>query len=324
MKNISQIKINQLMDNLYLDSAINRLYEEASEFEWISDISSEAPSLEFNGMELWVDVNHLTNDEKVEVGRYVERNTPGIDPDYDGVGRLYNLMNHPKNYKGIVVHCGLEDNGFEPHIGKICTMNNITYENDPNTENSIYIDGSQFLNRKPITEGLIIEGNIIKDIVTDLGLSKKFIFTFGTGIGAFMEPVKKLLAGSGVHLSEVELSLLVITAIAMMLGESNTKEAINKLKEEGLFKYLKDVVGFITNTKNLINKITMNVANASYGLADILGFTFLLIPAMKIITGLIEDYGISSESLGQLFTGLSAASLTYGVKSVINKIRNRL
>jgi hypothetical protein len=64
--------------------------------------------------------------------------------------------------------------------------------------------------------------------------------------------------------------------------------------------------------------------NTTYGLADILGFTFILQPAMKVITELITDYGVSLDSVGQLLMGVGAGAATYAVKSVIRKLRNKI
>jgi hypothetical protein len=168
------------------------------------------------------------------------------------------------------------------------------------------------------------EKSIIRDIVDDLKLSNKFVFTFGTGIGAFLRPVKTLLEGSGLQMSDNEVILLIITAIAIILNESNAKEAIKKVKEKGLIKHLKSVVDFIKNTSELINTFLKRIADASYGLADILGFTFLLVPSMKIINELIDGYGLSTDSYKQFAIGFFSAMGTYGVKSIIKKIRTRL
>ncbi len=83
------------------------------------------------------------------------------------------------------------------------------------------------------------------------------------------------------------------------------------------------MVNFINNSKKLLNVVIKKTANTSYGLTDILGFTFLLVPTMSILSELISDYGVSSENYIQLFTGLAAAAATYGVKSVVDKIKNR-
>jgi hypothetical protein len=189
--------------------------------------------------------------------------------------------------------------------------------------NRIFEESSNF-GKEQITESKKFGKSVLEDIVNDLNLSKKFIFTFGTGIGAFMGPVKELLEGSGLHFSEYEITLLIITAIASMLNDSDFGKLKEKIKEEGLLPYLNGVVKFISDSKDLISKILIKVTGSAYTLSDILGFTFLLVPAMNIISELINDYGITLNSVGQLFVGLGAASLTYGVKSVIDKIRNRL
>jgi hypothetical protein len=189
--------------------------------------------------------------------------------------------------------------------------------------NKIYEESSQW----SITESKENPSNIremVKDIVDDLGLSTKFVTTFGTGIGAFMEPVTKLLEGSGVYLDKESIVLLIITAISFIISDTD----FNKLKEEvrnkGLLNHLKGVVTFVKGSTNIMKSVLNKVSSASYGLTDILGFTFILVPVMNVLSGLINDYGITSETVSQLLTGLTAGAATYGVKSVIKRLKNKL
>jgi hypothetical protein len=119
---------------------------------------------------------------------------------------------------------------------------------------------------------LIIESDnksIYKKIVDDLGLTRRLIFTFSTGVSAMAEPVTKLLEGSGVDLTHTQVVMLIIAAIASMMGESNNQQMASKLKEEGVYNYLKDVISFITNVQELINSIFKKVLKSSHTLTEI-------------------------------------------------------
>ena len=169
-----------------------------------------------------------------------------------------------------------------------------------------------------------MKGDIFKKIIDDLGLTRRLIFTFSTGVSAMVGPVNGLLAGSGVNLSETEIIMLIISAIASMTGEGNNQTMIQKLKEKGLYEYLNGVTEFIINVKDLINSIAKKVLKATYSLTEILGFTFLMVPVMNVLNKLIQENGINLYSIKQLFFGLLASSVTFGVKNVIDKIRKRL
>jgi hypothetical protein len=348
MKNVSNIKLNILMEKLYIEGAVNRIYEESSDFDWIRDVvpqedypkhptrergiaiggssihttrpiwfvkkgdkvkfisplnddeyiftveyvdgwgawGSDMPSdrlittdgernvhnlkflthpnwdnsvnessdfdwvgeadiidLSFKEQELWIDISMLDNNDKNIVMNYLR---DGHDADI-GSNSLREFRRHVEMVKGLVFHCELTGYNTEviPIENALCVSYG-THENDDDSPNAQYVNGAdvvpQAKHHFSIEESRNInesdeeekDPSIIDDTLSDLNLSRSFLFTFGTGIGALMEPVTKLLEGSGVHLTSTQISLLVITALAMMLNESNTKGAVKKLKEEGI------------------------------------------------------------------------------------------
>lgn len=197
--------------------------------------------------------------------------------------------------------------------------------------NKLYEDIANFgegeMEVKPLIETLIREEkgkSIIGDIVDELRLAPKFIFSFGTGIGAFYEPVRSLLEGSGFKMTEYEIYLLIITAVALLINEVDSEKLVNKVKEMGLFSALSPVKEYILNSKKLINSVVKNVLGVSYGLTDILGFTALLVPTMNLLTNIINDYGLTSNNLGDMLKGLVLSASVYGIKSVIKRIKNKI
>jgi hypothetical protein len=168
--------------------------------------------------------------------------------------------------------------------------------------------------------------SIVKGIMNEMGLASSFIFQFGTGIGAFMRPVTELLQNRGISLNKEEIALLLITAFSIMLTHS--KVEIGRLREavkdKDLDKYLSDVTKFIFGTKKLLSVIGEKIGRTVHTLSDVLGFTFMLVPSMNIIKDVINSNGITPDSLGQLFGGLTLAAGSYGIKTVINKIMKRM
>jgi len=166
--------------------------------------------------------------------------------------------------------------------------------------------------------------SIISDIVDDFKLAPKFLFTFGTGITAFYGPIQRLLEGSGISMSEYEIYLLIITAVATMINESNIDALTQSLKEKGIYSSLQDVKEYITNSKKLINTVTKNVLGTTYSLSDVLGFTALLVPTMNLLSNIINDYGIISKTLTVMLKGVILSASVYGIKNIIKKIKNKL
>ena len=170
----------------------------------------------------------------------------------------------------------------------------------------------------------ILTENILKDTLKDLKINTGILFTFGAGMSALMGPVDRLLSNSGFSLNEKEILLLLITAIAIIVKDSNTNKLLDEVKEKGLTEELNGVGEFLINTKKLINNISSKVIGVTYSLLDILGFALLLNPTMNIVNDIISDENITSSDTNKLLSGAAFAAVVYGLKSVMSKIKNKL
>ena len=77
---------------------------------------------------------------------------------------------------------------------------------------------------------LLLNENIIKDTLKDLKVNTGILFTFGTGMGALLPPVDRLLSGSGFQFNQQEISLLIITSIAILLNDTNKDKLLSTIK----------------------------------------------------------------------------------------------
>jgi hypothetical protein len=170
---------------------------------------------------------------------------------------------------------------------------------------------------------LIIE-NTIKDTLKELKVNSGILFTFGTGIGAFIGPVDKLLSGSGFLMNEKEIILLIITAFALIIKDNESVTLLENVKEKGLMPALKGVLNFVINVKNIINVVAKNLIGLTYSFLDIVGFTLLLNPTMKIINQVISDNNISIDNTEKLLTGTALATTAYALKSVFGKFKKNI
>lgn len=331
MKNISSLNLNILVEKLYIESAVNKIFEGISDFGWIDEIQpSLNPSFEFDGVhEYWVDLTKLEEDEFDFVANYIIEVLPNTN-----LRGYRDKLQNLKYYEGIVIHCGSDANDFKPQENNLCFMDIPFYEDDQ-TDNSIYVDGREvygyimFLKNQNINENVELiqeteDKSIIKQVIDDLGLTRRLLFTFSTGMAAFIEPITNLLNGSGIHLNKTQVIMLIITSIAILIQDIDTDKAKERLKQEGILKYLDNVVDSITDIKEVLNSILKKVMGITYGLTDVLGFAFIMVPFMKVLNELIVDNGINLESIKQLSVGLLSGILAYTVKNVINKIKKRL
>ena len=191
--------------------------------------------------------------------------------------------------------------------------------------NSLYTKKVNYLFESIQTESEVKESegrSIINSILNELKLNMKMVFVFGGGIGSFIGPVTDLLNNEGFNMSKEEIGLLLIASFAILLKES--PELIDKvkgvLKQKDLLKHLGKVSDFIDKSKKLVSVVAEKVGKVVHGISDILGFTFLLVPTMKMVGEVINDNHITSGSLSEFITGLSIAVGVYGFKSVLGKV----
>lgn len=169
---------------------------------------------------------------------------------------------------------------------------------------------------------LIIESTL-KDTLKELKINSGVLFTFGTGIGAFISPVDKLLSGSGFSLNEKDVILLIITSFALLIKDSEGSTLIEKVKEKGLMQALKGVINFIKNVKDVLNAVAKNLTGVTYSLLDILGFALLLNPTMKVLYDIIQENGINLDNVDSLLKGTALATMVYSLKTIFGKLKNK-
>ena len=170
----------------------------------------------------------------------------------------------------------------------------------------------------------ILVESTLKDTLNDLKINSGILFTFGTGIGAFIGPVERLLSGSEFSMDERDIILLIITSFALIIKDSEGVTLLEKVREKGLMPALKGVINFVTNVKDVINAVSKNLVGVTYSLLDILGFTLLLNPTMKIIDEVIKDNNISADNVERLLSGSVLAVIVYSLKSVFGKLKNKI
>ena len=170
----------------------------------------------------------------------------------------------------------------------------------------------------------LIYENLFKDTLKDLRINTGILFTFGTGMGAFMGPVERLLTGSGFSFNKTETSLLIITAISLLINDKNKDLLLNKLKEMDLTKALDGVKDLIKNSTDIIRATVKNILGVSYSLTEILGFAFLLNPVMKIIGSIIENRNITTDNVQMLLGGVILSGLVFYIKNLLKKSKDNL
>jgi hypothetical protein len=164
--------------------------------------------------------------------------------------------------------------------------------------------------------------HFLNKIGSELKNATKFITTFGTGVAAFYPAVSRLLDNSLVIITKQETMLIIVTAISMLLRSQEAEKLKEKIREKGLIKSLYGVLDFVRNYSKFMATIRNKSADVASSLADMLGYTALLVPSITQITKLINQEEISLDDTRRLFTGLVASASAYGIKTLINKAKD--
>ena len=122
--------------------------ESLDDLDWIRSSESDFdPNFEFKDFEYWVDISKLNREENELVFDYIKE----VVPDYPKNSHTASSFKTLAHYKGIVIHCGNEDNDYYPEKNHICFLSD-TWEQDPHKDYSIYVDGREVLEYIKSTE----------------------------------------------------------------------------------------------------------------------------------------------------------------------------
>jgi ADP-ribose pyrophosphatase YjhB (NUDIX family) len=193
-----------------------------SDFDWTNDIPDNPvnwvePEVTYDNVErdedgwpnetgdgsgeVWVDFESYSNDERIDIIRGIEEYLGKLRIHEDG-GNIYACTSNQK--KGLIIHCGHEDNHFFAQENHVCCMAE-TYdefmemERNENPSTSFVVrprvDGGIFLN-KTLTEGFYYKGvNPTVDLIVIRGNK---VLLIQRGDDAEAEPGKWALPG-GFH-----------------------------------------------------------------------------------------------------------------------------
>lgn len=169
---------------------------------------------------------------------------------------------------------------------------------------------------------------IVNDVKNQFKISTRFALSYGAGIGALMEPVKKYLESEYQGLEPWQVSSLIIAALSVVYYSGKDYEKIKKkLELQGLDDELESA---IRKTESIKDKFTdmLNVLGLSiYTAKDILSYTFLL-PILGMLINVVSTFGVDSVQ----FTTLVEAILTSGlittsgvvVRDVLQSVAKRI
>jgi len=145
----------------------NIIKESLGDFEWVKDIVPPLePNFDYNGNEYWIDISHIVSkDERTEIRDYLNKKFPSDE---------FNFSMFDTLIKGIVIHCGDDEESKIPQKNKVCLLANNYNEDDYVGSRTIYVDCKDILSYIKYEE----EKNKLTESLDDLSWIEQSESTF--------------------------------------------------------------------------------------------------------------------------------------------------
>ena len=168
--------------------------------------------------------------------------------------------------------------------------------------------------------------SMFQKTLDDMGVQLQFVGTFGFGISGMFGFVKELLEGQYPTLSEGEIILIFLSALSYL--SINTIKDIQRLREEikgrGLGGYVNKVVELLKDFENISLKVAEKAGFTVSSLAELLGYTFLLVPILDITNRIIGEVGFDITALSSYLKGALVSVGIFYIKNLFNSLVLRL
>ncbi len=160
----------------------------------------------------------------------------------------------------------------------------------------------------------------INSLKKELGFAFELTGKFGAGITGLYGPLLAIIKNTGFTATEKDIVLILIAVMSYAATGSEMKELVDVIKE-------KDLTGPYKIAKALPDifvKIVKNIVGTSYSFLDLIGYTFLFIPIINMVTQIITHNNITGSNLTQLVNGVIASIASYSGKIFLQRIKDKL
>ena len=168
--------------------------------------------------------------------------------------------------------------------------------------------------------------SLFQKTLEDMGVQLQFVGTFGFGISGMFGMVKDVLEGQYPSLSEGEIILIFLSALSYL--SINTIKDIQRLREEvkgrGLGGYVNKTVELLKDFENISLKVLEKAGFTMSSLAELLGYTFLLVPILDITNRIIDEVGFDMGAISSYLKGALVSVGIFYIKNLFNSLVLRL
>lgn len=168
--------------------------------------------------------------------------------------------------------------------------------------------------------------SVFQKTLKDMGVQLQFVGTFGFGISGMFGMVKDLLEGRYPSLSEGEIILIFLSALSYLSIDivKDISELKSEVEKRGLGDYLNKTVEVLKDFENISLKIVEKAGFTVSSLAELLGYTFLLVPILDVTNKLIDESGFDIVSLSSYLKAAIVSVGIFYVRNLFNSLVLRL
>ena len=160
----------------------------------------------------------------------------------------------------------------------------------------------------------------IKELQKEFGFAFELTGKFGAGITGLYGPLLSIIKNTGFTATEKDIVLILIAVMTYAATCKEAKELIQAIKEKDLsgpYKIAKELPDIFT-------KIVKNLVGTAYSFLDLVGYSFLFIPIINMVTQIITHNNITGSNLIQLMNGVLASVASYSGKIFLKRIKDKL
>lgn len=194
-----------------------------------------------------------------------------------------------------------------------------------------------------ITESLVEDfGNVIKNnyrLATEIlkeskeqmGVNLQFMMTWGASIGGFVGPLTDFIEGRYPELNSVQVTSILIGIVATFYLDNKKiiSSILEKIKEQGLSEYFKEVFNKANELKNSFLSFVESLNLTFHKVTNMMTYTFIIPLVEKLIsiaqTGQLDDGDLKQLAMRISSFGLltvSSIGIVKLVKKMVNRFRN--
>jgi len=160
----------------------------------------------------------------------------------------------------------------------------------------------------------------VNQLQKELGFAFELTGKFGAGITGLYGPLLSIIKNTGFTATEKDIVLILIAVMTYAATGEEAKELIQAIKEKDLsgpYKIAKALPDIFT-------KIVKNLVGTAYSFLDLVGYTFLFIPIINMVTQIVTHNNITGSNLTQLMNGVLASVASYSGKIFLQRIKDKL